>query len=45
MHNLGNSGHLALYVTLNVNPNLNVSATTMVIDKKIFKVFILKIYF
>ena len=45
MNNLGNSDHLALYVTLNVNPNLNISASTMVSDKKIFKVFILKIYF
>ena len=42
-NNLGNRDHLALYVKLNVNHNLNISATTMVSDKKIFKVF--KIYF
>ena len=45
MNNLGDSDHLALDVTLNVNPNWNISATNMVSDKKIFKVFILKIYF
>ena len=45
MNNLGNSNHLALYVTLNVNPFLNISVTTMVSDKKMFKVFILNIYF
>ena len=39
MNNFGNSDHLALNVTLNVDPNLNISATTMVSDKKIFKVF------
>ena len=29
MNNLGNIDHWALYVTLNVNPNMNISATTM----------------